>query len=260
MKTATVQGISWQMPDDIYAWHTRENSTEVGPQSIWEWHPTIGPELEAFAYYCKQKQPTSFVDIGAHCGIFSSVYCSLVPNHHCLSVEPIKEHMLKLQRTAEANGWHLTTHPIGLSSTPQKAYYYNTHMANFVTDPNAQTPKDSNNPANEVLHEVEIDTLENLVATNNIIPQLIKIDTEGYEVPILEGAREFLNTHKIDLFIETHRDECINLGWKVDTICDILTDDRYTFCTHDLQYQITSLKDYINNYESNMRFIALAKV
>ena len=161
MKIAKVQQITWQMPDDLYEWYTQEGSAEVGPQAIWEWHQVIGAEMSSFIHYCRERQPSCFIDIGAHCGIFSSVYCSIVAQHNCHAIEPIADHMKRLRLVASANDWRLEAYPIALNSQAQELYYYNTHMANFVTNPDFQPPKDNSNPENEALHKVLVTTLDN---------------------------------------------------------------------------------------------------
>ena len=129
MKTAEVRNVTWKMNDDVYAWHRRLNSFEVGDNSIWNWHPIIGSEMASFIYLCMEREPKCFIDIGAHCGVFSSVYCSLVDNHQCYSIEPVKEHMDRLEDTAKLNEWNLTTHKIGLNKgNKRKIIQYDLEM------------------------------------------------------------------------------------------------------------------------------------
>jgi FkbM family methyltransferase len=259
MKTAEVRNVTWNMNDDVYDWHRRLNSYEVGDNSIWNWHPVIGSEMASFIYLCMEREPKCFIDIGAHCGIFSSVYCSLVDNHECYSIEPVKEHMDRLKDTAELNKWNLSTHKIALNNYTGKTYYHNTHMAMFVDDADYVVPDDivSGVKENTVINEVVVDTLDNFVKTNNIIPTLIKIDVEGYEIPLLQKAKETLSKYPIDLLIETHRDECKTLGWSIEEICNYINTEQYVLYTHDFKEEIFDLKSFVLNNESNMRFIAI---
>lgn len=261
MKIARVQEVEWLMEDDVYSWYTRPGSVEVGPTACWEWHPVVKQELAAFRYVCEQKQPRTFIDIGAHCGIFSSVYCTLVQNHQCYAIEPIKAHIDRIANTAAVNKWNLSTHSVGLNNYVGVSYYHNSHMAMFVDNPEYVVSAEhiNNNPENAIVSSVNITTLDEFVKTQNIKPDLIKIDTEGYEVPILEKAQYTLLNHNVDLFLEAHRDECLKLGWDVRKLCDYIPKDTYTYYTPDLLYTIEDLEDYITNYESNTRFIALHK-
>ncbi len=274
MKIANVHGVEWKMDDNIYEWHRRYKCIEVGPESIWNSNPEIVSEMTAFKLYCIENSPSVFIDIGTYCGIVSSVYCSLVKDHRCYSIEPIRSHCERLQNTAKLNNWNLSTHPIGLNNYVGKCYYHNTNMARFTNDPNFKVSdaEINSNPENAKIHEVNIDTLDNFVKSNNIKPNLIKIDVEGYEVPILEKAQETLSNDAVDLFIETHRNECIELGWNIEKLCDYIPQKDYIFYTTGLLYDqnslpsyifrqriFTDLKDYILNHKSTMRFVAINK-
>ena len=217
MKEAIVQGLKWNMNDAIYDWHTRPGSAEVGHNAIWEWHPVVKEELIAFRYVCESRKPRVFIDIGAHCGIFSSVYCTVVKDHNCHSIEPIAEHMTRLKDTADLNAWKLNVHPIALNNYVGDSYYHNTHMAMFTDSKDRVVGElDNNNKDNNIIHEVAVTTLDNFVKQYNLQPDLIKIDVEGYEVPVLEQAIQTLQDNDVDLFIETHRDECLKLGWNIE--------------------------------------------
>lgn len=259
MKIAKVKNISWNMNDDVYEWHRRPGSLEVGDGCVWEWHEGGSREMSSFIYLCTERQPSCFIDIGAHCGVFSSLYCSLVDEHICHSVEPVKEHMDRLENTAKLNDWNLNVHRIGLNDYIGKSYYHNTHMAMFVDDSNYVVPDEilNGNKDNSIVNEILIDTLDNFVIKNNLSPSLIKLDAEGYEVPILKEAQKTLSKYDVDIFIETHRDECIKLGWKIDDICNYLDPEKYIFYTNDFNHEITELKSFVLDNESNMRFIAI---
>lgn len=259
MKIAEVKNIIWNMNDDVYNWHTRPGSLEIGHGAIWDWHPVISSELSSFIHLCIDRQPSCFIDIGAHCGIFSSVYCSLVDNHLCHSIEPIEDHMDRLDDTSKLNGWNLISHRIGLNDYIGKTYYHNTHMAMFVDNPEYIVPNEllNGNDENSIVKEILIDTLDNFVLKNNISPSLIKLDVEGYEIPVLKASQKTLSNYDVDMFIETHRDECKNLGWDIGDICNYLDPDRYIFYTHDLIDEILDLKSFVLNNESNTRFVAI---
>jgi FkbM family methyltransferase len=262
MQIAKVQGVEWKISDEAYEWSTRPSSIEIGPQSIWEWHPIIGAELKSFRHVCEQLQPSTFIDIGAHTGIFSSVYCSIVNDHICHSIEPIHSHMDRLKETSELNNWNLTTHMLAMNNYVGETYYHNTHMAMFITDSDYVVADKfiNGNAENAKVHKTLVTTLDAFVNENQLQPNLIKIDIEGYEVPVLEQSYETLNNFAVNLFIETHRDECINLGWDVREICKYLDNTKYSFYTIDLSQKIDNLKEYVTNHESNMRFIAINKM
>ncbi|MDI6802132.1 MAG: FkbM family methyltransferase [Thermodesulfovibrionales bacterium] len=54
--------------------------------------------------------------------------------------------------------------------------------------------------------EIQVKTLDKLVFEQQILPppQHIKIDTEGFEVPILLGAKETLRKYRPFVYVEIH--------------------------------------------------------
>lgn len=258
MKIKTsVQDIEFFLDQELYEWYTKENGKEVGPGSIWHWHPMISKEMAAFILMCKEYQYDSFIDIGAHCGIFSSVYCSIVKNHNCCSIEPIKEHTERIKKIASINGFSISANQIGLNNYIGENKYYGDHMVNFIDEDFKK--KDLNFSEETETFSIKIETLDHFVNQRSIKPSLIKIDVEGYEIPILEKGLETISKYNPDLLIETHRDECKILGWNIDQISNYVKQDDYEIYTYDLSTKILNLKDYVNNFDSNMRFVAFNK-
>ena len=70
-------------------------------------------------------------------------------------------------------------------------------------------------------------TLDRFCVDNQLIPQLIKIDTEGAEVGILKGARETLRTHRPTIFLSVHPRHIIELGSSVEELERLLEDVGY---------------------------------
>lgn len=56
--------------------------------------------------------------------------------------------------------------------------------------------------------EINIDTLDNFVLKNNLVPNIIKVDIEGAEHLFLLGAKEFLKKYSPVLYIELHSQYC----------------------------------------------------
>lgn len=243
MKLVNIQDVKFNLNDELYSWYTRNGCAEVNNESIWHWHPTISKEMNSFIHLCKMRQYPTFIDIGAHVGIFSFVYCSTTINHKCHSVEPIDNHINKIREVGSINNFNLVSHQLGLNEYVGDAYYKNDHMAIFTKD------SDDKN--------VKITTLNEFVTSNNITPNLMKIDVEGYEIPILRKSNLALKNNP-DLFIETHKTEAKILGYDINEICEHLTSDNYIFYTYDLSKEIKNLKEYIN-IEDNMRFVAINK-
>lgn len=56
-----------------------------------------------------------------------------------------------------------------------------------------------------VFVDVPMTTLDNMVATGDPVPDLIKVDTEGHDVAVLEGGRRLLERHKPAIVFEAWR-------------------------------------------------------
>jgi FkbM family methyltransferase len=73
---------------------------------------------------------------------------------------------------------------------------------------------------------------------------IIKIDTEGYEIPILHGAKETIIKYKPRLIVEVHRDSgkaAKTFIEELQRIDEILTEYGYTWIQHNRQI---SLRDW----------------
>lgn len=56
---------------------------------------------------------------------------------------------------------------------------------------------------------VTIDTIDHYGAANAVVPDVIKIDVDGYEAKVLPGAMETLRRHRPVLLLELHREKFI---------------------------------------------------
>jgi FkbM family methyltransferase len=77
--------------------------------------------------------------------------------------------------------------------------------------------------------QVEIDTLDNQIATNNLPkPDFVKIDVEGLEMDVLDGMREIIKNYKPKLFIEIHGVDVQRKIENVQRVVDFLIAREYS--------------------------------
>jgi FkbM family methyltransferase len=125
-----------------------------------------------------------FLDIGANFGLWSCIL-GTIPNVECLCVEPFAREFLRLQQNIRLN----PTIKAKLFNLALDNSSHILEMKDFIPG-NSGTVRvllNDRHPGSDC-HSVAATTLQNILAhsgTNAV--HLIKIDVEGYEIPILEG-------------------------------------------------------------------------
>jgi len=149
-----------------------------------------------------QEGPESvFMDIGAAEGYYP-VFAA-VAGSHVVAIEPDPELLCGLQRNVYINGIQdrVTVLPIAVSDHAGTATLY--------TDGNSgHAPSLADSKLHSHSIAVEMDTIDHLVLDLKSVPSpnIIKIDVEGAEGLVLEGARRLLSSgmRPTHVFIELH--------------------------------------------------------
>lgn len=141
------------------------------------------------------------VDVGAHHGSFS-VTCLGEGGQRIrlLAVEPSPLALPALRANlAVYPGEAWTIHPIALGAAPGTTTMYVGWIHMLVPDPRLH-------PGGELREvTVEVRTLDQLCADEQVVPDVVKIDVEGLEADVLEGAAATLARGPYVL-LEWHRD------------------------------------------------------
>lgn len=132
-------------------------------------------------------------DIGANTGYYG-ILAATKFNATVHSFEPIPEHIFCIKESARINGAQdrIITHTLALGSTKDNlelslAGSGSTLTKNFLGESSTPTLK------------VSVETLDSL---NLPAPHFIKIDVEGYEWEVLQGAKETIKKNRPICFIE----------------------------------------------------------
>lgn len=132
----------------------------------------------------------AFGDFGANVGVYSVL--AAVRDVRVLSIEPVPATYLRLRRNLQLNNVQGAAVNCGLAASRSKLL--------FTSDRGGMNRVAQAGDLHTV--EVEVVTVDEVVASTRIAPALLKIDVEGYEYPLLLGAGGLLDGAVSALIVE----------------------------------------------------------
>jgi len=168
-----------------------------------------------------------FIDIGAMGGLYSIISSKLVGNTGIvISVEPNPDNIYFLQKNIELNNLHniiLVKKAIGEKKGKITLYY----------DKESTEITSYHKGYRKNYFETELVTLDSLTE-NMLIIKILKVDTEGYDEKVLEGAsKTLLKTHYV--IVETNNEKIrktlINSGF----YCQTMHPSSYLLATRTIE-------------------------
>jgi FkbM family methyltransferase len=157
-----------------------------------------------------------FYDVGANNGFFSLLAAKQVGKEGIVyAFEPFPANIKRIKRVIERNGVdNIEVVEVALSD-----FYGNTEL--YVGDSLATPTIDPTTHSLMQSIEVQVTTLDQFCSIREH-PNLVKIDVEGAEVKVLEGASKFLQSDVApNWVIELHNETCEK------GVCKILKDHNY---------------------------------
>ncbi len=145
----------------------------------------------------------TFIDVGANIGYLSAIGAGLVGASgqvHCF--EPVPEYFERLRKLAQLNpGRSIIPRPWGLGEVAGQQTIYVTREAG------QSTFVESYKTASEIVFTMDVPVmrLDSYLATHNTGKiALIKIDAEGFELPILKGLHDYFerSSHRPPIICE----------------------------------------------------------
>lgn len=171
-----------------------------------------------------------FFDIGANIGYFTAVGANAVGmSGKVYSFEPIPEYYCNLERIVELNpDYSIIANDFALGentcqSTISK-HPQNVGGSSLLNNYEAEEGNDSS-------YDIDIKRIDEYVVDENIKRiSLIKIDTEGFELPVIKGAARFLDSNKKNLppiIAEISPDAFKLLGREIEELKDFMLSYGY---------------------------------
>lgn len=188
-----------------------------------EWNP-LKMNYEAIlecGYRKLIRKGDTVVDIGAHMGRHLAVFQELVGDGKLFAFEPLPKEFQYLQRTFQAS--NVSLHNAALSNMPGKSTFYELPDCPEESGLILRTDKHGvkQNKIDVEVHcldEYE-DNLKNL--------NYIKIDTEGAEVLILEGAKKTLRRYRPFISTEYGHAAYASYGLNAHSLYDFCEENDY---------------------------------
>jgi len=170
------------------------------------------------------KQGGVFVDVGANYGYFSCLWAALNPENRVIAFEASPRNVLPLRENVNANNLRLRVeiHDIALGKEAGNLPF--SFMSDEQTGWGGLSLKDGSNTIN-----VPVVTLDEFWSkTSYQMIDVLKIDTEGADTWVLEGASQLLKEKRIKhIFFEENKVRMSALGILSETAKDLLVSCGY---------------------------------
>lgn len=164
-----------------------------------------------------QHRKGDVIDIGANIGYYTMLAARLLPNDTVYAFEPEAGNYINLCDNRNINHFtNIKCFPMALSNVVGRAFLYTSNKESGEHNIIGSHGLNKNNA-----YEVTINTLDNIWYSSQISPvSVIKIDVEGAEYRVIEGAYKVIKQFHPDIFVE-----CWEEGLKSDnrTIEDLFS-------------------------------------
>jgi FkbM family methyltransferase len=161
-------------------------------------------EADEIAYSTKLIQsydPGTILDIGANIGLHVISWAKAVGKHKYYAFEPTRKVNSILKANIKSNNLE------GGIITIEKAVSNKVGTASFyeTIDDAYNSLKDTKRKNIDKIYEVKLETIDSFIENNKILDlRFIKIDTEGFEDEVIQGAIRTIEIYKPDFFIEIY--------------------------------------------------------
>lgn len=215
-----------------------------GARFLFDWRHSLDKKVALELYENRQVnyllelsekcKPEMFIDAGAHAALYSVVMKKRFPDIEVHAFEPDATNLGQLQANLFVNRLthDLHVHRYGLSNTTGKSA--------FVTS-EAMSSRGTRRIEQHGNIEIEVKRLDDVIQSSNKII-VLKIDVEGHECPVIEGAGNILGANRCILQIESAPARVEHLT----TIMRSLGYSKIGICSND--HYFTNIESLLKEY------------
>ena len=162
-----------------------------------------------------------FFDVGAHIGLYTLPASKIAKK--IVAFEPSLFNLAKLRHHLVLNNVtnNVVVVPMAVSNV--------NGTLDFFESSNGSHPKNSllMGPELGVKRSVEATTLDSYCEKNALYPDVLKIDVEGAEFYVLEGAKKLLSTKRPIIYLSLHPSQIKNLGFEMTWLSEFASQINY---------------------------------
>lgn len=163
--------------------------------------------------------PFTFMDIGANVGWYSLNVARRFPEATVHAFEPVPGIFRNLEKNLAVNALpRITAHNLGFMEKGGRLEFY--------YDPSISGRTSARNLADDSgagAVSCEVKRLDDFVAEEGVFPDLLKVDVEGAELFVFQGAQATLAGHRPVVFTEMLRKWAAKFGYHPDAILDLFS-------------------------------------
>ncbi len=191
-------------------------------------------EMKFILRYCDNND--ILVDVGGNAGLYT-VLASKVKGMQVIVYEPIRETYNRLMANININniGHKVIARNIGLSDSIGVLRFTNSHDAtnHVVCDGTDAGATES----------VSVNLLDSDLSEHKVRPTIMKIDVEGFELPVLRGAAQLLSSLDLKVIIIELNSSGEKFGYTDSDVISFISSFGFTMCNYDPNINCVKVSD-----------------
>ena len=241
------------IPIDIggYGYFRLHPKLAVGTYNFEEWGTAHNAGFSQWIEACRGKK--AVFDIGAHIGLYALPASKvIVPQGRLYAFEPAQVNRELLKRHIEYNrisNIEVVPDLVG-DERKQDVEFFETESAHGMNTIAQESVAHKNiaHPFRKVLRK-QI-RLDDFCHERGIVPEVIKIDVEGGELKVIQGARKvFVQSHPL-IFLSVHPSHLQHLGSSAEALYSVILELGYTaFNTKGNKVNELRKEEYMLRYD-----------